>query len=206
MQLWLDKQSELQHKMPSPHPTDLFEMAYFGYMHDDPEISSEDEPTDEDRKPAIDFIHWNVTAATDELHELLGEIGWKPWAKSRHINWDAARGEWIDAMHFMANLALILGLDDANEIIERYLGKHKKNEQRQEDGYDGVSTKCPGCKRALDDNAVHCFIYEGEEHTNLRASYPMVPDTTQFVRCCVNDGLYMLKPGDDGLNRQIKER
>lgn len=148
MQDWLDSQSELQHKMPSPHPTVLYVNAT-----DDNEGGSE-----EDRKAAIDFIHWNITALADEAHELLAEIGWKPWAKSRHINLEAARGEFIDMMHFMGNLALVLGMDDAAEIMRRYHAKHEKNAKRQEDGYDGVSTKCPGCKRALDDEAVKCRV------------------------------------------------
>lgn len=146
MQDWLDSQSELQDKMPSAHPTDLFRQSQVPF------------PDDEEVKPAIDFIHWNVTALTDEAHELLAEIGWKPWAKSRHINLEAARGEFIDMMHFMGNLALVLGLDDAAEIMRRYHLKHEKNAKRQEEGYDGVSTKCPGCHRALDDDAVTCWI------------------------------------------------
>lgn len=156
LQKLLDSQSELQHKMPSAHPTELFE-RYTSH--------GDDIPTDEDRRPAIDFMHWNVTAATDELHELLGEIGWKPWAKSRHINLEAARGEWIDALHFMLNLALVLGLDDADEIMRRYLAKREKNAKRQEENYDGVSTKCPGCNRALDDDAVACYEYEDQPGT-----------------------------------------
>lgn len=156
----LYQQSELQRKMPSPHPTELYLNAF-----DVPEFALLDEDggyenTDADRMPAIDFIHWNVTALTDELHELLGEVGWKPWAKSRHINLDAARGEWIDALHFMLNLGLVLGLDQAKEITALYDAKHAKNEKRQEEGYDGVSTKCPGCGRALDDDAVKCEVRE----------------------------------------------
>lgn len=154
MQDWLDSQSDLQHKMPSPHPTDL----YFRAVEADERFPESHELAEAERKVAIDFIHWNVTATVDELHELLGEIGWKPWAKSRHINLEAARGEWIDAMHFMANLALVLGMDDAEDIIERYHKKHEKNAKRQEEGYDGVSTKCPGCKRAIDDDAVDCRL------------------------------------------------
>lgn len=156
LQKLLDSQSELQRKMPSPHPTDLFNRA---------QTADERFPdlplADGERKVAIDFMHWNVTATTDELHELLGEIGWKPWAKSRHINLEAARGEWIDALHFMLNLALVLGLDDSDEIMRRYLAKREKNAKRQEEGYDGVSTKCPGCGRALDDEAVECGVRNG---------------------------------------------
>ena len=89
---------------------------------------------------------------------MLAEMGWKPWAKSRHINLEAARGEAIDALHFILNIFLALGLDDAEEIILRYNTKHDKNAKRQEEGYDGVTTKCPGCKRALDDEAVTCNL------------------------------------------------
>lgn len=152
LQYLLDQQSDLQEKMPSHHPTDLHMRAT-----QSPELSLRGtKPSDDDRLPAIDFIHWNVTALTDELHELLGEIGWKPWAKSRHINLDAAKGELIDALHFLLNLCLVLGMD-ASEIIHRYDAKHEKNAKRQEEGYDGVSTKCALCKRALDDDAVKCY-------------------------------------------------
>lgn len=154
LQYLLDQQSKLQKKMPSPHPTDL----YNNYNPSNRFIE-ESSPTDDDRMPAIDFMHWNVTALVDELHELLGEIGWKPWAKSRHINLDAARSEWIDALHFLMNLALVLGMD-AEMIRRLYDAKHEKNAKRQAEGYDGVSTKCPVCKRALDDDAVFCSPQE----------------------------------------------
>jgi len=158
LQDWLDSQSELQRKMPSPHPLDLFD-GYAGLPINTPgdEIEAADY-----REKAIEFLHWNVTALEDEAHELLGEIGWKPWAKSRHINLEAARGEFIDMLHFMGNIALVLGLDDAAEVMRRYHAKHEKNAKRQEEGYDGVSTKCPGCNRALDDDAVICAENEGD--------------------------------------------
>lgn len=153
----LDSQSNLQRSMPSPHPSDLYEdYAIF------PSVTAGDKKEAEAaRVEAINFLHWNVTALTDEAHELLGEIGWKPWAKSRHINLEAARGEFIDMLHFMGNIALVLGLDNSQEIMERYHAKHEKNKKRQEEGYDGVSTKCPLCHRAIDDEAVECFLPEG---------------------------------------------
>lgn len=188
-QYFLDQQSELQGKMPSPHPADLFLDAFDVKQNGFYDV----EPTENDRKALIDFLHWNVTALTDELHELLGEIGWKPWAKSRHINLEAAQGEAIDALHFLLNIFLGLGMD-AEAIKLAYDNKHKKNEKRQEEGYDGVSTKCPGCKRALDDAAVFCYFYEGEEHENLMRSYPMSPEGTRFVHCSLTDGLYKIAP------------
>ena len=111
-----------------------------------------DEMTTEDR---VEFITWNVLALTDELHEALAETGWKPWATSRHINLDAFKGELIDAFHFMGNLFLAAGMS-ADEVMRRYRKKRQVNADRQADGYDGVTTKCPVCKRALDDDAVKC--------------------------------------------------
>lgn len=95
-------------------------------------------------------------ALQDELHEALGEIGWKPWATSRHFNRDAYVGELIDALHFLVNLFLVAGAD-ADEVHKLYLAKANKNARRQQDGYDGLSGKCKVCGRALDDDAVNCI-------------------------------------------------
>lgn len=92
-----------------------------------------------------------------ELAEALDEMGWKPWASSRHFNVDAVQGELIDAWHFFMNLCFIAGLTP-EKLFELYKVKNEKNVARQLAGYDGVSTKCPKCKRALDDNAVKCFL------------------------------------------------
>ena len=98
----------------------------------------------------IDYIKSMTLAATDELHEALGEVGWKPWATSRHINRTAYLGELIDVLHFWVNLCLVVGATP-EEIAERYAEKAKRNAKRQADGYDGVTGKCEACKRALDD-------------------------------------------------------
>lgn len=102
------------------------------------------------------FIKDMVLASTDELHELLAEVGWKPWATSRHVNRDAAVGELIDLLHFVLNIGLALNVT-GEELYLKYMAKRQKNIKRQEEGYDGVTTKCPGCGRALDDDAVKCF-------------------------------------------------
>lgn len=106
------------------------------------------------------FIKDMTLALTDELHELLQEVGWKPWATSRHVNVDSARGELIDALHFLLNLALALDMDGFM-LMEMYHAKHKKNQQRQEEGYDGVASKCGYCRRALDDEDK--LLSRGEE-------------------------------------------
>ena len=100
-------------------------------------------------------IRWNILALEDELHEALGETGWKPWASSRHFNRDAFVSELVDAWHFLMNLFLIAGVD-AEELTRAYNHKRDLNDARQRAGYDGVSTKCPNCGRALDDQAVTC--------------------------------------------------
>lgn len=98
----------------------------------------------------IDYIKSMTLAATDELHEALAEVGWKPWATSRHINRTAYLGELIDVLHFWVNLCLVVGATP-EEIAERYAEKADRNAKRQADGYDGVTGKCEACKRALDD-------------------------------------------------------
>ena len=106
-------------------------------------------------RTAINFFTVQHVALVDELHEALGELGWKPWADSDHINHDAIKGELVDAWHFFMNLCMIAQVS-ADDLIQGYIKKSGINEERQEAGYDGVSTKCPVCKRALDDEAVKC--------------------------------------------------
>lgn len=110
--------------------------------------------TDEER---IKFIKDMIMAAEDELHEALNEVGWKPWATSRHINVEAFKGELVDAFHFFMNLCMVVDMGPV-ELYERYLEKRQRNAQRQLDGYDGVASKCPVCKRALDDPGVSCMV------------------------------------------------
>lgn len=94
------------------------------------------DPARLNREEAIEFIRWNVLALTDELHEALLEVGWKPWASTRHINREEYVGELVDAFHFLINLCLVVGAE-AEEIFERYLTKNEKNHRRQVEGYTG---------------------------------------------------------------------
>jgi dimeric dUTPase (all-alpha-NTP-PPase superfamily) len=106
---------------------------------------------------ATDWIRWNVLALEDELHEALAETGWKPWAKSKHVNRDAFVSELVDAFHFLMNRMLVVDCD-ADEFLAKYAEKRGLNAARQAAGYDGVSGKCSVCKRALDDAAVTCTV------------------------------------------------
>lgn len=108
----------------------------------------------------IEFIRWNFIALVDELGEMMDEVGWKPWATSRHVNEGQAVGELVDAWHFFMNL--LMAVSPRNESVlevgarlERgYLKKRLKNAERQRDGYDGVRGKCRACKRDLEEAGV----------------------------------------------------
>lgn len=101
-----------------------------------------------------EFMRWNAWALTDELSEAMSEVGWKPWATSRHLNGEAFMREMVDAFHFFMNLLLAGNPDSTPEQImadffEKYKAKNEKNAQRQVEGYDGISDKCGVCKREL---------------------------------------------------------
>jgi hypothetical protein len=110
-----------------------------------------------------DFILWNVLAATDELHEALQEVGWKPWATGRGwMNRDAFVGEMVDVMHFVANL-LVTANVTGEELSQAYMDKVHRNEARMASGkYDGRD-KCPACGRALDDSDTLCSASQCSE-------------------------------------------
>lgn len=108
---------------------------------------------------AIQYIKDMKLALESELQEALDETGWKPWATTRRINRDAYLAELVDVFHFLMNMMLVLGdnpRDLADEVFTKYCLKNHINQRRQREGYDGVSTKCGGCGRALDDPAVAC--------------------------------------------------
>jgi len=97
-----------------------------------------------------------------ELTEALNETSWKSWARGDRFNDDAFFGECIDMWHIMLNMMLVAqphlaAAELVKLITTRYLAKNKINHQRQDAGYDGVSTKCVGCGRALDDPATRCL-------------------------------------------------
>lgn len=108
-----------------------------------------------DPKAKMAYIREQALAATDEIHEALAETGWKSWASSNHINRDAYAGELADTFIFLMNMMLVSDITPS-ELMEIVRAKQIKNHKRQDDGYDGVTTKCPGCKRAYDDDAVTC--------------------------------------------------
>jgi hypothetical protein len=121
-----------------------FQRVYFG--HDFETMS---------RNERIDYVRWNILALLDEMHEALAEVGWKPWALAKYFNKHSFQGELVDAFHFFVNLCLASGMD-AQALMKRYHRKQRVNRERQDNGYDGVKSKCPLCKRAYDDADVKC--------------------------------------------------
>lgn len=123
----------------------------------------------EDPQELIDYIVYMKTALDDELHEMLNETGWKPWATSRHINMEGMKSELVDAFQFFMNLCFAAKMD-ANELMIRHADKLQKNYERAANGYDGVSTKCAWCGRALDDTYVDCLSAEMAEQNSVPAA------------------------------------
>lgn len=123
------------------------------YQKDGPPLEFDD---DEQR---VEFIRWNVLALEDELHEMLQEVGWKPWATNRQINTEAALKELVDALHFFLNLIMAIGSNDREQfptleelaifLISSYQAKVEVNIERQLNNYDGISGKCSYCHRDL---------------------------------------------------------
>lgn len=111
--------------------------------------------TDEER---VEYVRINILAAIKELGEALDEVSWKPWASGEWFNREAFLKELIDVAHFFNNLWLVgtrsepvIAADTLNTL---YTEKNRVNADRQDHGYDGVSSKCPHCRRALDDGGL----------------------------------------------------
>jgi hypothetical protein len=113
------------------------------------------DPRDLQPVDRCEYLMWNAFALCDEIHEAMQEVGWKPWAASRHVNEERLRQELIDALHFLLNMWMASFPPEtsvhamADQLAARYEDKRRVNADRQANGYDGVSSKCPGCGREL---------------------------------------------------------
>lgn len=84
-----------------------------------------------------DYIRTMVLACTDELHEALREIPWKPWSGRQFYGYeeqDKFMDEMVDVFHFYMNLMLVVGMP-AEELYRRYLRKNGINHDRENNGY-----------------------------------------------------------------------
>lgn len=130
------------------------------------------DPGTMDLEDKIRFIKDMHIALTDEMHELLAEVDWKPWTHGeRQINFDGARKELVDVWHFFMNMMLALGMS-TDDLYKAYMKKRQVNADRQKNGYDGRSTKCPGCSRALEDIALHEIKIAGTNITDVVLCVP----------------------------------
>lgn len=76
------------------------------------------------------YVRDVVLCATDELHEVLAEVNWKPWKDNRGIkDIEAYREEMADVLHFILDLYLAAGLN-GGDIVMDYVSKHYKNLDR----------------------------------------------------------------------------
>jgi len=97
------------------------------------------------------FITWNYAEMCVELGEMMNEYpGHKTWVTDRtRINRTEFIAEMVDALHFAGNILAAVGCDD-REFSAAYQLKMNKNAARMASKvYDGVSDKCPECKREL---------------------------------------------------------
>lgn len=98
----------------------------------------------------VEYIRWNSVSLFTELGEMLGEVGWKPWATNRFINRPGFIGEGVDVLKFLLNMLLAANVT-ADELFDAFNAKTTVNHRRQAAGYDGVSGKCTACGRAEDE-------------------------------------------------------
>lgn len=98
-----------------------------------------------------------------EIIEALEKTAWKPWLTEMPHNplpYTPFFKEMVDALHFFINLCLLAGITPEN-LYAGYIRKNEINHMRQRNGYDGRSTKCPGCNDALDDSTGCHYEAEG---------------------------------------------
>lgn len=87
-------------------------------------------PDPDDNAAVSSYIRQTVLCATDELHELLHEVHWKPWKASCGIrDVEAYREELADVLHFILDLYLAAGLT-GDDLVNDYVSKYKENMRR----------------------------------------------------------------------------
>lgn len=99
------------------------------------------------------YVQIMTHSAQHELGEAMDEVGWKPWAASRHMNREQFRAELIDVWHFFMNLMLAGGMS-ADDLYRGYMEKNAVNHERIAKGYDGRKCRC--CGKEFMDEATEC--------------------------------------------------
>lgn len=75
-----------------------------------------------------------------EAHEVLDCTAWKKHKtdygrRMTPEELEHAREEVVDCLHFVLNLLLVVGLEDAREVRHHFLAKHEENHDRVSRGY-----------------------------------------------------------------------
>lgn len=70
------------------------------------------------------------TAVIHEACELQDLTSWKWWKSKHGLDYNKAREELIDILHFVIQIALELGMD-AKDVLEEYRRKNIINRERQ---------------------------------------------------------------------------
>ena len=77
-----------------------------------------------------DMLKTFVIALADESFEMLHLLNWKPWKNEKELDIDALKEEAIDALHFLLQIFILLGMD-ADEVLKCYKEKLEENYRRQ---------------------------------------------------------------------------
>jgi dimeric dUTPase (all-alpha-NTP-PPase superfamily) len=94
-------------------------------------------------KAKCDYAKDNIYHLNAELVEMLERLPFKHWKKyspEMEKDWTSEEQrtetlfEYIDALHFFINIALIFGFTP-EEIFNYYMAKNKENHDRQNRGY-----------------------------------------------------------------------
>jgi hypothetical protein len=108
-------------------------------------------PADQEDRELVDYIKSMVLEATDELHEILGEMqSWKAHHRATippSLNRDQVAREARDVLQYVVNIMLACDWDP-QKLLEEYMRKFEVNIARAR---GETSHKCPTCRRATDD-------------------------------------------------------
>lgn len=88
-----------------------------------------------------DWLLQFVRCAQQELAELTDCVAWKHWAEYQKPDWQNARVEVIDLLHFVLSLALTVGMS-ADDLYDAYCEKMAVNHTRQDAGYTEKRDDC----------------------------------------------------------------
>jgi dimeric dUTPase (all-alpha-NTP-PPase superfamily) len=88
------------------------------------------------------FINQMLLAMFEETVEIMKETPYKNpefsrfgWKRGQVGDLEKMKGEIIDQLHFWLILAIVSGVQDADEIYRRYAEKNGINHDRQDSGY-----------------------------------------------------------------------